>query len=197
MKRNCYLLIDFGSTYTKLMLVDIDAEEIVARAQAMTTVETSIVDGFQHAFEGMSKQIELNSINIVKRLACSSAKGGLKMVTLGLVPELTVEASKRAALGAGARVMKSYSYELTKREIEEIRNMGVDMILLSGGRMGRGSHNRQCKKIADHLGELPIVVAGNKVTYDTIEDIFTSKGIDAQFTENVLPSLNTINVEPV
>ncbi|NQV54446.1 MAG: glutamate mutase L, partial [Rhodospirillales bacterium] len=39
------------------------------------------------------------------RLASSSAAGGLKMITIGLVKELTVEAAKRAALGAGAKLV--------------------------------------------------------------------------------------------
>jgi len=37
-----------------------------------------------------------------RKLACSSAAGGLKMVAIGLVQELTAEAAKRAALGAAA-----------------------------------------------------------------------------------------------
>lgn len=199
MKRQGYLLIDFGSTYTKLTLIDIEAEEIVAQAQAMTTVQTSITEGFQRAYDNLQQQVDFNRYTIVKRLACSSAKGGLKMVTLGLVPELTVEASKRAALGAGARVMKAYSYELTNREIDEIKQMDVDMILLSGGTDGGNEEVilENAKKLALHFKHLPIVVAGNKVTYDRIEMIFSSHGINAHFTENVLPSLNTINVEPV
>jgi uncharacterized protein (TIGR01319 family) len=39
------------------------------------------------------------------RLASSSAAGGLRMVTVGLVRELTAEAARRAALGAGAKVV--------------------------------------------------------------------------------------------
>ena len=41
------------------------------------------------------------------------------MVAIGLVPELTAEAAKKAALGAGARVIKTYAYELNSRELEE------------------------------------------------------------------------------
>ena len=39
------LLIDFGSTYTKLTAVDVDAEVILGTAQAYTTVQTDINDG--------------------------------------------------------------------------------------------------------------------------------------------------------
>lgn len=48
--------------------------------------------------------------------ACSSAAGGLRMIAIGLVPDLTAEAAKRAALSAGAKVMKVFSYELNEQE---------------------------------------------------------------------------------
>ena len=39
------LLIDFGSTYTKLTAVDMDAEALLGTAAAYTTVQTDINDG--------------------------------------------------------------------------------------------------------------------------------------------------------
>ena len=39
------LLIDFGSTYTKLTAVDVEGERILGTASAYTTVETDINDG--------------------------------------------------------------------------------------------------------------------------------------------------------
>ena len=118
---NAYLLLDFGSTYTKLTAVDIDNEEILATAKDITTIENDIMIGFNKAYDSLMKQLEGKDVNFVKKLACSSAAGGLKMVAIGLVPDLTAEAAKRAALGAGARVIKVYSYELTRDEIREIR----------------------------------------------------------------------------
>lgn len=112
-----YLLIDFGSTYTKLTAVGIENEEIVATAKDITTVESDIMIGFNKALDKLNKIIKDKNIEIeyIKRLACSSAAGGLKMVAIGLVSELTSEAAKRAALGAGARVIKTYSFQLSKR----------------------------------------------------------------------------------
>ena len=37
------LLIDFGSTYTKITAVDVDAEQILGTAQSYTTIETDII----------------------------------------------------------------------------------------------------------------------------------------------------------
>ena len=55
---------------------------------------------------------KIGKLDFAERYACSSAAGGLKMISSGLVPELTAEAARQAALGAGAKVMKVYSYEL-------------------------------------------------------------------------------------
>jgi uncharacterized protein (TIGR01319 family) len=193
-----YLLIDFGSTYTKLTAVDIENEQILATAKDITTVDTDIMIGFNKAYKQIEKQIENKEVNFVKKLACSSAAGGLKMVAIGLVPDLTAEAAKRAALGAGARVLKVYSYELTGKEVEEIKNSNLDIILLAGGTDGG---NKECiihnaNMLAQHGVQLPIVVAGNKVAQDEIEEIFKSNNIFYKITENVMPKLNVLNVEP-
>lgn len=193
-----YLLIDFGSTYTKLTAVDIESEQILATAKDITTVDTDIMTGFNNAYKRIEKQIENKDVNFIKKLACSSAAGGLKMVAIGLVPDLTAEAAKRAALGAGARVLKVYSYELAGKEIEEIKNSNLDIILLAGGTDGG---NKECiihnaNMLAQHGVKLPIVVAGNKVAQDEIEEIFKSNNIFYRITENVMPKLNALNVEP-
>ena len=133
-----YLLIDFGSTYTKLTAVDIENEEILATSKDITTVEDDIMIGFNKAYETLMEKLKGRDIEFVRKLACSSAAGGLKMVAIGLVPELTAEAAKRAALGAGARVLKVYSYDLTSKEAMEIKNSNLDIILLAGGTDGNG-----------------------------------------------------------
>jgi uncharacterized protein (TIGR01319 family) len=193
-----YLLIDFGSTYTKLTAVDIEKEEILATAKAITTVENDIMIGFNKAYDSLKNALEGKNVEFVKKLACSSAAGGLKMVAIGLVPELTAEAAKRAALGAGARVLKVYSYELTNKEINEIKNSNLDIILLAGGTDGG---NKDCiihnaKMLAEGSVKLPIVLAGNKVAEDEVEDILKKSNIYYRSAENVMPRLNVLNVEP-
>lgn len=195
---NAYLLLDFGSTYTKLTAVDIENEEILATAKDITTIENDIMVGFNKAYERLMDQLEEKNVNFVKKLACSSAAGGLKMVAIGLVPDLTAEAAKRAALGAGARVIKVYSYELTRDEIQEIKNADVDIILLAGGTNGG---NKQCiihnaRMLVEGNVNLPIVVAGNKSANDDIKDIFNEAGFYYSVTQNVMPQLNELNVEP-
>lgn len=197
-----YLAIDFGSTYTKLTAIDLDNEVILATAKDITTVEDDIMIGFNKAFNKLkieiNKKINFDEISFVNKTACSSAAGGLKMVTIGLVPELTAEAAKKAALGAGARVIKTYAYELNSRELEEIKNTALDIILLAGGTDGG---NKECiihnaKMLAEFKVKIPVVVAGNKAATDEIENILKEAEIDCYITENVMPFINKLNVEP-
>lgn len=193
---NCYLFIDFGSTYTKVTLVDIEREELIATGKSYTTVETDVTEGYEKALKELYSKVH-GTINIVKKLACSSAAGGLKIVAIGLVPELTAEAAKRAALGAGARVIGTYSHDLNKKEIEEIKASMADIILLAGGTDG-GNYlciNHNAKMLADNNIKIPVVIAGNKSCNDEIEEIFKGK-IEYYITENVMPKLNQINVGP-
>ncbi len=193
---DAYLFIDFGSTFTKLTLVDIANEEIIATEKSYTTVETDVTIGYNNALEKLNKKVN-TEYNIVKKLACSSAAGGLKIIAIGLVPELTAEAAKRAALGAGAKVIKTYSFNLNNAELLEIKNSNADMILLAGGTNGGNSecilHNAQ--QIKNHELTIPVVVGGNKSCVDEIKEIF-GEDIEYYITENVMPDLNHINVEP-
>lgn len=197
-----YLAIDFGSTYTKLTAIDLDNEVILATAKDITTVEDDIMIGFNKAFNKLkieiNKKINFDEISFVNKTACSSAAGGLKMVAIGLVPELTAEAAKKAALGAGARVIKTYAYELNSRELEEIKNTALDIILLAGGTDGG---NKECiihnaKMLAEFKVKIPVVVTGNKAATDEIENILKEAEIDCYITENVMPFINKLNVEP-
>ena len=195
---NALLLIDFGSTYTKLTAVDIDKHEIIAHAKSLTTVQSDIMIGFNKAYELMKEKCKGIELEFKEMLACSSAAGGLRMVAVGLVPDLTAEAAKRAALGAGSRVLEVYSHELSRSEMKDMIEKKPDIILLAGGTDGG---NKDCiihnaKMIAEYIKDIPIVVAGNQKANDEIEDIFIAEKIDYVITENVMPKLNVLNVDP-
>ena len=197
-----YLLIDFGSTYTKVLAVDAEKELILGRAQAPTTVETSILEGLLHALDKLEvdgRKLTEEEISSSKKLASSSAAGGLCVVAIGLVPDLTLEAARKAALGAGAKIIGSYAYEIDEETIAEIEETGCDMILLVGGTDGGNKaviqHNAQV--LAESGLSVPIIVAGNSRAASKCMQILEDSGKYAVRTENVLPELDKINVEPV
>lgn len=191
------LLIDFGSTFTKVTAVDLKNPKYFVTAKGPTTVQTDINLGLHEALAELERKIG-HLPKFEKRLACSSAAGGLNMIAIGLVPELTLEAAKMAALGAGAKLQTLYSYKLTKREVTEIIALKPDIILLAGGTDGGNKdvilHNGVL--LAQSTIECPIVVAGNKNAQDELEDIFIKTGKEFHIADNVLPSLNKLNVEP-
>src|SRR5690349_2895177 len=98
--RSPVLLIDFGSTFTKVTAVDCDAPSIIGRAQAPTTIDTDIARGLDAAIARLIEATGRPELRSASRLASSSAAGGLRLVVCGLVPRLTSEAARRAALGA-------------------------------------------------------------------------------------------------
>jgi uncharacterized protein (TIGR01319 family) len=192
-----HLLVDFGSTYTKLTAVDLVKEEIIGTSKAMTTVKTNVLDGFNHALNKL-KQAHPDLPEAFDGVsACSSAAGGLKMAAIGLVEELTVEAAKRACLGAGALVNQVFSHHLSKKEIKQLKNADIDIILLAGGTDGG---NKECiihnaKKLRDAKLGVPIIVAGNKDAADEIDDIFTESNQEFYIVDNVMPKLKELHVK--
>lgn len=190
------LLIDFGSTCTKLTAVDLDARHILGTAQDFTTVQSDIAQGLENAKKRLEKITGVLSYD--KMLACSSAAGGLKMAACGLVPSLTAEAARRAALGAGAKVVKSYAYQMTREDAEEIEHIHPDIFLLSGGTDGGNKEAilANARTLAQIKGDFPIVVAGNRAAAEEVKHILSASSHQALITQNVMPAFNALNIEP-
>ena len=188
------LLIDFGSTYTKLTAVDLEGEVVLGTAQSFTTIHTDINDGLNNALALLRQKI--GDVAFSETYACSSAAGGLRMVTSGLVPELTGEAAKLASLGAGAKVVGIYAFQLTEDDLEEIRASKPDIFLLVGGTDGGNTecilHN--AKMLASMKPEFPIVVAGNRTAARQCEKILD--GCEVYVCPNVMPKFGVLKIEP-
>lgn len=191
-----YLLVDVGSTYTKLHLVDTSKNVILAGASSYTTVDTDVREGFNKAY---SKLREISDVKYDKILGCSSASGGLKVIAIGFSKNLTTDAARLASLSSGARILDVYSYELKDEEVEEIKSAGGDIIVLCGG-TDHGNRDNiiyNAKKLAKGSVKTPVVVAGNIDTHEEIRDIFNKADVPCDFTENVMPTTNTINYRPL
>lgn len=178
--------------------LDLVSEEVLGWVQTPSTVDTDIMIGVKEALRTLKTDFNIDGWSIKERLACSSAAGGLRMVAIGLVPELTAEAAKRAALGAGAKLIEVFSYKLDKREIEAIESIKPDVILLAGGTDGGNDevirHNSSLISASDCAA--PIIMAGNKSAASELESIFRSQGKEIFIAENVMPELGKLNVEP-
>ena len=190
------LLIDFGSTFTKILAIDLDSEEILAYAQSGTTVETDIMVGLRKALDVLPPHLKKASYEF--KLSSSSAAGGLGMVTIGLIPELSAEAARRAALGAGAKVIRVYSFRLSSKELKELETLSPDILLLAGGTDGGNQEVilDNARMLSRSQVHCPILIAGNKATADETDSILSSSGKNTLITDNVMPEVNVLNVEP-
>jgi len=189
------LLIDFGSTYTKVTAVDIKKPALLGTAASYTTVETDINDGLAKVLNKLERKTGIKEYQ--EKYAASSAAGGLRMVAVGLVPSLTEKAARLACFGAGAKVVKSYAYGLTADDINEINCIKPDILLLAGGTDGGNSKNivHNAKMLADCPAKFPIIYAGNRNAADECLKILNNH--EVYRCENVMQSFDKLNIEPV
>ncbi|MGI9383798.1 MAG: methylaspartate mutase accessory protein GlmL, partial [Methyloligellaceae bacterium] len=191
------LLIDFGSTFTKLRAVDLDAARILGAGQGPSTVATDITLGLDAALGDLEARHGALP-KFAHRLASSSAAGGLRMVTVGLVKELTAEAARQAALGAGAKLVGAFAYRLTAADMQSIIDLAPDMILLAGGTDGGNAevilHN--AGTLAEAGLDCPIVVAGNREAADEALSTLEAGGKPARKADNVMPTFGELSIEP-
>ena len=189
------LLIDIGSTYTKITAVDLIEPRVLGTAAAHTTVTTDVAHGLNQALADLALQI--GALEYDYRLACSSAAGGLRMVACGLTPSLTEKAARMACLGAGAKVIRSFSYKLTEEDVAEIAALAPDILLLAGGTDGGNeeviTHN--ASMLASCEADFPIVLAGNRNAAAACKKLLDGRAVYQ--TENVMPRLDELNAKPV
>ena len=187
------LLIDFGSTYTKVTAADVDEGRLLGTANAYTTVQSDINDGLSDALSKLEKVT--GKLDFCERYAASSAAGGLRMLASGLVPELTAEAAKCASLGAGAKVLKTYAFKLNEDDANEIKAINPDIFLLVGGTDGGNSacviHNAQM--LAAIRPQFPIVLAGNRTAMQQCRKAL--EGFEVSVCENVMPKFGVLKTE--
>src|SRR5437868_225172 len=181
------LLIDFGSTYTKLRAIDLERRRILGSGQGPSTVTSDIMVGMRAALADLEKR--LGKLPRFKyRLASSSAAGGLRMVTVGLVRELTAEAARQAALGAGAKLVGSFAYRLTRADVTSVTALAPDILLLCGGTDGgnREAILHNARALSASPLACPLVVAGNREATDEAAGLLHAAGKSAVPTANVL-----------
>jgi uncharacterized protein (TIGR01319 family) len=194
------LAIDFGSTYTKIAAFNLDKEELVGTAQARTTVDSNIVTGLQTALVQMEATVRgrYKEFAIERILSSSSAAGGLRMIAIGLTKALTTKAAGEAVLGAGARLIDTYSHRLGSDDIKAIEEKAPDLILLAGGTDGGDEATiiKNARALAQSRVDSPIIIAGNKMAATNVQTILRKADKYPVRVENILPELDRLNIEP-
>jgi uncharacterized protein (TIGR01319 family) len=220
------LATDCGSTTTKAILIEKrDGEyRLVTRGEAPTTVEAPFDDvtiGVLNATREVEdltgrKLIENGTILTPQRneregvdlyLSTSSAGGGLQMMVMGVVRQMSAESAQRAALGAGAIIMDVIAIDDGRKDyqkIQRLRELRPDIVLLSGGTDGGTvTHLVELAELliaADprpRFGtmKLPVIFAGNKDAREEIQRVLGER-FDLRIVDNLRPTLDRENLGP-
>lgn len=194
--------IDIGSTWTKGVLFDVDTENDDVRIVKRSTLPTRI-DNLSSSFVKVLREISgeadpfhLMQSGQMKLQYSSSAKGGLAVSAIGLVPEITLSIGKIAAQSAGARLAQVFSYHLTSQDLLTLEESSPDIILFAGGTDGGDSQYvlSNARKIAETSLNCDIIYAGNRSISDDVRDILKHKKLTV--VENLLPNFNEPQPEP-
>jgi uncharacterized protein (TIGR01319 family) len=224
------LATDCGSTTTKAILIEYRNGEYrqTYRGEAPTTVEAPFDDVTVGARNAITEVEELSGRKLLDEkgiitpareengkkvgadvyVSTSSAGGGLQMAVAGLVKSMTAESAERAALGAGAIVMETFSIDDGRQPFERvglIRELRPDIFLVSGGTDGGNKvhvvETAETLVAADprpRFGttfKLPVVYAGNKEAAGEVEHLLGEKFAFEQVA-NIRPALERENLGP-
>ncbi len=180
--------VDFGSTFTKAALVDVDTGELVASADHRTTVDTDVLDGWHACREqlGLPPDVEV--------LACSSAGGGLRVAVVGNEALVTAEAGRRVALSSGGHVVHVASGAMTRAALRDLRATRPDVLLLVGGTDGGNAEVllAAATTLARARWRTPVVVAGNVEARAEVSALLEAAGTPHVLADNVVPQIGVL-----
>jgi uncharacterized protein (TIGR01319 family) len=220
------LATDCGSTTTKAILIEKRGDEyrLINRGEAPTTVEAPFDDVTIGVLNATRELEDLTGRQLIENgtiltpqldekrgvdlyLSTSSAGGGLQMMVMGVVRQMSAESAQRAALGAGAIIMDVIAIDDGRkdyRKIQRLRELRPDIVLLSGGTDGGTiTHLVELAELliaADprpRFGtmNLPVIFAGNKDARDEIRHLLGER-FDLRIVDNLRPDLERENLGP-
>jgi uncharacterized protein (TIGR01319 family) len=195
--------IDIGSTWTKGAVFSLENGELVLQNRmARPTTVDDLARGF---FDLLGRLLpDLSAADLpravrskqVQLYYSSSAKGGLAVAALGLVPDITLETAKVAAYSAGAKLTQVLSYRLTASDVRSLEAAPPDILLFAGGTDGGNSDYvlANARTLAASKLNCAIVYAGNRSARDEVSELLAHKDFIA--VDNLLPTLEEPNPDP-
>lgn len=194
--------IDIGSTFTKGAMFALSPRRpSVLRRALYPTTPDDLTRGFARVLAtlcGLSPETPLAEIRPPAPVRfCSSAKGGLAIAAIGLVPDLTLQLARLAAMSAGGKVVKSFAYSLTDSDLAELERVRPDIVLFCGGTDGGNTAYvlGNAARLAACRWQGPIIYAGNRAAADRIAEIL--RGRPLTIVPNLMPEIGVLNLEPV
>ncbi len=195
---NFAVLVDFGSTYTKMTCIDLTKRKVIVMDKCPSTVLIDASLGLHRCFETAKAAIGPHNFASSLKLATSSAAGGLRMAVVGLTKSVSSIAGRNASFSAGAKIVYSAAGLLSETEVAAIEAADAEILLLCGGYEGGNFkgllHNAEM--LCESKLSIPVIFAGNSFLNQDIRRLFTSKGKECFLAENIIPAIGSLNIAP-
>lgn len=192
------ILVDFGSTYTKVVCVDLKEQRVLATGKFPSTVRHDASVGLDQCYEVAISAMGGKNFESALKLATSSAAGGLRMAVVGLTQSLSIRAGKSASFCAGAKIVCSMTGALSESNLEQLEGSGAEILLLCGGYEGGNSRGviHNATVLSRARLPIPVIYAGNSLVSREIRQIFNRGGKECFLAENTIPTVGSLNIEP-
>lgn len=191
--------VDFGSTFTKAALVDLERGELLATTQHRTTLPDAagvgdVLDGYDACLAELEARHP--GARDARTLACSSAGGGLRIAVLGNEALVTAEAGRRVALSSGGKVVAVLSSDRGPGDLAAVLTEDApDVLLLTGGTDGGDPEAllAGAQEVVACGWRGPVVVAGNVEARDEAGAILGD--VPHLLADNVVPRIGVLAPE--
>ncbi|SKC64192.1 glutamate mutase L [Maledivibacter halophilus] len=189
------ILLDFGSTHTKMVIASLDEERILHRTCHSSTVKTDARVGLELCLKEAKYILGNNNYHRAIKLSSSSAAGGLRMAVIGISKNLSVSAGRNTAFGAGAKILHTFNGKISDKDIESLIKDKVEILLFCGG-YEKGNQSiplYNANILAKSKLNIPIIYAGNSYVSKEIRYILMTGRKECYIVDNIIPKVGVIN----
>ncbi len=190
-------VIDIGSTYTKGALFSPAGDGLEVRGQGVCpTTREDLGEGFFRVLGELARTAPGGAaVGDFPVRFSSSAKGGLRIAAVGLVPDLTLQVARLAAWSAGGKIVGDSSYRLTAERMKGLLEGDPDILLFVGGT--EGGHEKYILANAEIVAASPftgtVVYAGNSAVGPRVLEILRDKRTVP--ADNVMPQIGVVSTD--
>ena len=196
MQKNRYaVLLDFGSTRTKVAVASLSERRMLFTGSAASTVKTDARVALKECFEMAKSVLSASEFGSAEKLASSSAAGGLRIGVIGLSESLSLKAGRNAAYGSGGRIVATACGLIKESDIAGFASKNIEIILFCGG-YENGSEKallRNASVLAESGLNIPVIYAGNSFAAVRVRSILAAGGKECFLSDNIIPAVGELN----
>lgn len=189
------IMVDFGSTYTKVVCVDLTEKKLIRAGSFPSTVRTDARINVEQCLRFAGETIGQQNLEQALKLCSSSAAGGLRMAVIGLTERLSFVAGRNTAFGAGGKIISSCSGFLTEDDVHELEQSEAEIILLCGGyeKGNRSTVLHNAELLSQSRIAVPVIYAGNSSIASQVRAMMLSQGKECLLVDNIIPDVGELN----